>query len=101
MGETQTHTPGPWEAEIPQGTEPPHILYQPNGMVLATLSGDYDLEERDANARLIAAAPALLAAAERVRTDIIGFLHEEWDGNDEGWIALTNALDAAIAEAQP
>lgn len=61
---TTKHTPGPWEIEarfsyvaiITEGKE-----------YVATVSPDYYTQERWDNARLIAAAPELLAFAELVR----------------------------------
>lgn len=55
-----SHTPGPWNA-TPHGS-----VRDPNGLSIA-MADDYgkSQEERAANARLIAAAPALLEALER------------------------------------
>ena len=60
---THTHTPGPWwrddDGFIASGSDKTYItVASPN------CSEDIDIDEREANARLIAAAPELLAALE-------------------------------------
>ncbi len=68
-----THTPGPWTVRADRGRygtfqinpfakeERAHLTKQPNAI---TLRGQKVQFEREANARLIAAAPDLLAALE-------------------------------------
>jgi hypothetical protein len=59
------HTPGPWFA----GTdEDAHVIYNADEseVVADTLREDGDAETEAANARLVAAAPDLLAACESV-----------------------------------
>lgn len=77
------HTPGPWTAERqPHGY---HIGPQPDGV--CTIHDNSDGSKRDeqaANARLIAAAPILLAACQAAQ-----------DGKGD-WRAL---IDDAIAHA--
>lgn len=52
--ETMSHTPGPWEV---------CIRYEPNDWPVYAINGQMEShEEEQANARLIAAAPDLLAA---------------------------------------
>jgi len=52
------HTPGPWHL----GMKPGPMIYGPNGEQVADLSADMVFpDETAANARLIAAAPDLLA----------------------------------------
>ena len=91
------HTPGPWyvchhddNSEI--------VVRQSGGDILANLQCDlYDAENRtteiEANARLIAAAPDLLAAAEAVIKD-----RDSIRGNPS--FATYLALGAAIAKAR-
>ena len=60
---THTHTPAPWwrddDGFIASGSDKTYItVASPN------CSEDIDIDEREANARLIAAAPELLAALE-------------------------------------
>lgn len=56
--------------------------------------------EASANARLIAAAPALSGAARSAASSIRDYLSGEWDGSPEGWEAVLRRLDAAIAQAE-
>lgn len=86
------HTPGPWTAE-----EPPHRCGLPYVPVVATTmiarvySTCYgDDAQAAANAQLIAAAPELLAALERVLADV------PCDGLDDWEIQAR----AAIAKAK-
>jgi hypothetical protein len=90
------HTPGPWEAE--------------NESVSAGFDMVADVfgattEQRDANARLIAAAPDLLAALKAlVGNDSVRYLDDEGP-RGEGWqsnelAAAIAAADAAIAKAE-
>jgi len=100
------HTAGPWAAEVPppDAYTDPDILLDPSvafwiaetrpaGEVLAhilqTSQGD-----AEANARLIAAAPDLLAAC-RVALGPAAHFATEFD-DEEPW----NALRAAIAKAE-
>ena len=57
---TAQHTPGPWKLQTPSG------IFAPTGTVLATAyhMGTEPNNEREANARLICAAPDLLEALE-------------------------------------
>ena len=58
------HTPGPWTAYL-YDSEPASIEAADGDGPIALVGTDlYDMEERDANARLMAAAPDLLAACE-------------------------------------
>ena len=79
------HTPGPWTAECVVGNDPHDICGpdrpgegSPN--LLASVAYDFDdplphlaLEEANANARLIAAAPDLLAALTRLVGTPVGW----------------------------
>lgn len=59
------HTQGPWRVDV-QGSYGDQVFSE-NGMIVADCKWTEDvLEKRVANARLIAAAPELLAALERV-----------------------------------
>lgn len=80
MAETKTtHTPGPWQVgtlanrEDGNGDDERIIEQYPGGPVIGTawpmgedFDGENDHAEREANARLIAAAPELLAVARAV-----------------------------------
>lgn len=70
------HTPGPWELQDPMGNEELWVVEQGrqpyNWRCIATVTivggeiGDITPTEGSANARLIAAAPDLLAALEEI-----------------------------------
>ena len=98
------HTPGPWLMEPAIGTddvdcgwhiEPVIVDYKYRGMVCslndAEHIGGITKQERDANARLIAASPDLLAACLALKA--AGPL-----GQRE-WNAAADMMDAAIAKA--
>ncbi len=88
----QEHTPGPWEIKSP--IELPQELIgpvDPQGgawMTAGTIGGN-----DKANARLIASAPELLAAAEQVCDEMEDVV--EWTEND-----CFQALKAAVAKAK-
>lgn len=99
------HTPGPWAVYPSNGGDPiigPAATddgrfaiarayfpnYSPDGIVAAR-------REVDANARLIAAAPELLAACEQA---------EYWLAHDDGSaepVEMLRVLRAALAKVQP
>lgn len=83
------HTPGPWLYATDIGQV--GSIELADGTVIAQtqqLLGDFDRNQRDANARLIAAAPELLEALQ-------GFMRNGMDGVEEyesAVRALTKAL---------
>lgn len=85
------HTPGPWAAEVAENGGFEVTAMAHGGLVVAARNG-YDSwehsEECKANARLMATAPELLAALERVIA-ISDRKHDAWD-----------AAKAAIAKAK-
>lgn len=68
------HTPGPWNRIIADGYTVRHPqIYSDTGPVAnATWLGDGRLDELNANARLIAAAPELLEALRGLRDAFLG-----------------------------
>ena len=97
MSETKKtqHTPGPWRASSQCIVEPT------NATVAITMANACDsVEQRDANARLIAAAPDLLEALkdllDRAERQAAGMLVE---ASCEVWYAHRDAARAAIAKA--
>ena len=98
---TTKHTPGPWRT----GGLPQHapIVYAPDDYAICdtkTFHGRRSPEEAEANARLIAAAPDMLAALQAFR---------EWHANNFGdfshdlnaqLLSLDNDAVAAIAKAE-
>lgn len=72
-----THTPGPWRYRGSLGPQSnphllgPHVIESATGIQIAILNG-WRSELSEANASLIAAAPALLEALEDVCTQFLG-----------------------------
>lgn len=102
------HTPGPWYHSCDEGNDPGHCNvnagpdeFMPDGYMIATVEevddGTHD-EQREANARLIAAAPELLAALEDAR-DAIASL-PDFDGRKFGRTLHVEQIDAAIRKAR-
>lgn len=83
---TDQHTPGPW-CVVGRETALEVVEARRNWMRVCFLTSDGACE---ANARLIAAAPDLLAACRRLRAVI----------NDHVSLADVDALDAAITKAE-
>ena len=83
------HTPGPWKA-VEAAYNPPGWLWVQNGpgALLADVHQNVNipLDARNANARLMAAAPELLEALQEIITAADG----------EGW----NQLDAGFTKAR-
>ena len=96
------HTPGPWTIDS-EGN-----LYGNIGIIrpyIGNLCDDYNDEQSKANARLIAAAPELLAALKCALADLEGSLqaHEQMDRLAHDWDAHKQSIDeasAAIAKAE-
>ena len=94
MKKQQQHTPGPWAYIVPDGHVVRHPqIYSDFGPVAnATWLGENKLDQLNANARLIAAAPELLEALEEIVSAADG----------DGWSQLDADLRkarAAIAKA--
>lgn len=90
-------TPGPWDTDGGRA----NVVYAADGTMVADVSssgsGELDGDRRDANAKLIAASPCLLAVCERLVND---------DDIAQGFGGLSAHLDklrdmarAAIAKA--
>jgi hypothetical protein len=98
---TTKHTPGPWIAYPKTGGE---ILYY--GIVVArALRGKLTGWEQDANARLIAAAPDLLAelkewASDHTERYLKLIDRETLDDEDARWMQKYERTRAAIAKAE-
>lgn len=105
MAEKLTHTPGPWFLEGNWSPEAEAELggwvscFPPAGMPIFELTPVVGgREEICANARLIAAAPELLAAVRDAR-DMLAMV-EVIDGEDgDPWSKALARMDAAIAKA--
>lgn len=110
------HTPGPWTATCDDdSTEEANAIYA-GGICIARLTGEDEirlrnypgevepvgctastdaLDEVDANARLIAASPDLLAVARLTLKTLVA-----WKKTDGEWALLQKQLRAAIRKAE-
>ena len=61
------HTPGPWELDYDKGSTQDILSLKHGGICTVRRAGRHDNATFSANARLIAAAPALLRVAELAR----------------------------------
>jgi len=91
------HTPAPWQTSLTDDTVVIHIGADGVHYEVATIDGDYNEPDlwpvMEANARLIAAAPDLLALAHQYRDDL---RHPPTADSITRRLA---AIDAAIAKA--
>jgi hypothetical protein len=97
------HTPGPWHTgkEMERGLDLRKNIYNSKGEFIAAVVSSAGLRsehENRANARLIAAAPDLLAACEMAR-DAFRILSTSFVYDPE-FTELERVLNAAIANAK-
>lgn len=101
------HTPGPWKHYRRSSTDPDELhrffIGQPEGNnhIIANTVKEYESIDDEANARLIAAAPDLLDALERL-FEHTAMIHNGWgeiDNTKEANSAIRDAR-AAIAKAK-
>ena len=103
MNTNRNHTPGPWKTQTHISLDRLEIR-DADGRRIAVCAMDFPMSAKthDANARLIAAAPELLAAlAEAV--DELEQMHRHYYGNCPGGCPACVAIDkarAAIAKAE-
>ena len=104
---TTTHTPGPWHCNLGNGTNLTHDRTLWAGAIpIAAIGDDYAKYYSDtdvANARLIAAAPELLAALRECITSEGAACFGDMDNHPE-WMqrrlyAISDIARAAIAKA--
>ena len=106
------HTPGPWDTKIVdygdmkevEAIVSPAAAYTPRDTFFVVLPGAIvgrSLDECDANARLIAAAPELLASLESL-FEHCAMVHRHWGegSNQKEADAAQAAARAAIAKAK-
>lgn len=92
-----THTPGPWHHGVDLRPDIRHREISSERRYVATVGADWG-EETQANARLIAAAPALLEALENVLT---AFPLKWWaDSHSLGETEILKTAHNAIALAR-
>ena len=91
------HTPAPWQTSLTDDTVVIHIGADGVHYEVATIDGDYNEPDlwpvMEANARLIAAAPDLLALAYQYRDDL------RHPPSADSITRRLAAIDAAIARA--
>jgi hypothetical protein len=104
---TTKHTQGKWEVRHKEETGDVFvgcsifiIADEIWGTILAKddESKVLNREEREANARLISAAPEMLEALKNIRKELQ--LSGNWIANDYGWLSNREAIIAAIAKAE-
>lgn len=101
----QAHTPGPWEVRNGCNVIAPneHVPLTNVAIIAVTggLSGRDTIERDTANARLIAAAPALLEAAKFGLSVAESWMRSELEGTDQfdAAMARLDPIRAAIAKA--
>ena len=92
------HTPGPWKA-VEAAYNPPGWLWVQNGpgALLADVHQNVNipLDARNANARLMAAAPELLEALQEIITAADG---EGWSQLDAGFTKARAAVAKALGD---
>ena len=100
---TAKHTPGPWNCVDP------HVIRGPKNVVIAkTLDSKEGYEIKQANAHLIAAAPAMYEALKAIQekisgADVLFDPNPQWEGEQARYDAAQEALflvDQALAQAE-
>lgn len=92
------HTPGPWKIATERNGRAFSAIRGADGGVVATCGFRVSVEsdEDDANARLIAQAPAMLEALEELVAEHDEDCRREWDGkHGYGWPADTGGMALA------
>ena len=97
MEQKAAHTPGPWNCNHSSASGYDIVCSENSPTDVCVISRrDKTTGEIDANARLIAAAPELLAALERAYMALIGYLPAHRNGVTD---AAIGAASAAITKA--
>ena len=100
---TTAHTPGPWTVEKDIDSTPSRVTFRIGGDRQAAISSEQGIvatnapalmsvEEAEANARLIASAPALLTALQTL-------VFDPYDTDPECWANAMAAIDKATGGA--
>jgi len=106
----QTHTAGPWRFHLGRGTDPRFHIQTIGGYQIAETPQNHGKAEiNEANARLIAAAPALLEACKASLKVFQGWLHDADPHNELGQgdsaerdaaVHMIEIVSAAIRKAE-
>ncbi len=93
------HTPGPWAAYPPEFTDGKCWTVQTDsGMTVRVCGGD--TPENGGNARLIAAAPELLAALKSLFEDWVTLVGEDLKEQSDDVAMLWKCCEGAISKAE-
>lgn len=99
-----THTPAPWELDYDKGSTQDILSRKHGGICTVRRAGRHDNATFAANARLIAAAPDMLAALEHADRELYELLaSRKLDSTDAPFHAVRMVRDqvrAAIAKAK-
>lgn len=97
------HTDGPWRVMA----QAPRIIETTDGDYVAKVYNDFDPDESDANARMIAASPAMFSALEGALGWLERYAGDTQDLSPELWrhiqaarLAVTEARLGSLTEAQ-
>lgn len=91
---TTTHTPGPWISQRTGWSKHPYNVHsnkRPGAVALIPSRTSVPLEEQEANARLIAEAPAMLEALRTLMLAVAA------DGVPGGWGCVVDPVRAILA----
>jgi len=95
------HTPGPWTCDIGERNGEyiiPEISNHLDSLEYYPPDNKFD-ETEEANARLIAAAPLLLKVIRAMAKCCEEALNDDWDRSDDGFEAMLQQCQEAIAAA--
>lgn len=87
-----SHTPGPWDIEY---ADEDGYLYE-DGVTIVSCEGPVAFGVIDCSARVVAAAPDLLAALIRMRDEFSGSAQSK--AQDDAWAMAQDAIEKAGGE---
>lgn len=101
------HSPGPWKAVfMPQSSNMEYAIHEARGERIATIDYVGNSDTESANARLVAAAPATLAALEQLIADIVQMVGDRScygmpiASEEHPWHSVIADARAAVAAAK-
>ncbi|RWB67563.1 hypothetical protein [Mesorhizobium sp.] len=100
-GPAHFHTPGPWKAGLSAGRKVLSVSAANDTWICGELLNGDDMpaKEAEANARLIAAAPEMLAALQSIATKARELASDRMMPNGGLWAACAEEAEAAVARA--
>jgi hypothetical protein len=93
-----SHTPGPWHVtkhelfHIDRGDIDAFCVHAPGGLPVCRMGGNVSQENVEANARLIAAAPAMYEALKRAQWELNDIAQHGGRAGDESMKMIAEAL---------